>query len=181
MCWIQSWSCARRAHFLFRLLAIDYAPPPFLKKHNPSPPPENKSQQRSLKGRFMAGTVSSSGSSGGAARGSPFFSPVTPPRSPRCSSSPFTSCPVHLSSTSKSSTSSLVSSVPFLLPTAHTSLTLEARILHTTPPLPPLSRLTRFRMKSPERKSHSFTVPSSELVITKFLLNCRHVTALWCL
>lgn len=88
---------------------------------------------------------------------------------------------VHLSSTSKSSTSNLVSSVPFLLPTAHTSFTLEALILQTTPPLPPLSKLTRLRMKSPERRSHSFTVPSSELVITKFLLNWRHVTALWCL
>lgn len=84
-------------------------------------------------------------------------------------------------STSKSSTSSLVSSVPLRLPTAHTSLVLEARIRHTTPPLPPLSRVTRFRINSPVFRSHSLTVPSSELVMTKFLLNWRQVTALWCL
>lgn len=89
--------------------------------------------------------------------------------------------PFHFMSTSKSSTSSLVSSVPLRLPTAHTSLVLEARIRHTTPPLPPLSRVTRFRINSPVFRSHSFTVPSSELVMTKFLLNWRHVTALWCL
>lgn len=85
---------------------------------------------------------------------------------------------LHFMSTSKSSTSSFVSSVPFLLPTAHTSFVFEARIRHTTPPLPPLSNVTRFRINSPVFKSHSFTVPSSELVITKFLLNCKQVTAL---
>lgn len=85
---------------------------------------------------------------------------------------------LHFMSTSKSSTSSLVSSVPFRLPTAHTSFVFEALIRHTTPPLPPLSNVTRFRINSPVFKSHSFTVPSSELVITKFLLNCKQVTAL---
>lgn len=40
-----------------------------------------------------------------------------------------------LSSRSKSSTSSLVSSVPFLLPAAHTSRVSDARIRHTTPPV----------------------------------------------
>ena len=88
---------------------------------------------------------------------------------------------LHFMSTSKSSTSSLVSSVPFRLPTAHTSFVFEALIRHTTPPLPPLSNVTRFRINSPVFKSQSFTVPSSELVITKFLLNCKQVTALWCL
>ena len=85
------------------------------------------------------------------------------------------------SSTSKSRTSSLVSSVPFLLPTAQTSFVLLQRILHTTPPLPPLSSATKLRRKSPPRRSHIFTEPSSDDVITNFLLNCRHVTALWCL
>ena len=33
----------------------------------------------------------------------------------------------------------------------------------------------------PDLTSHSLTVPSSELVITNFLLNWRHVTADWCL
>lgn len=89
--------------------------------------------------------------------------------------------PPHFMSTSKSSTSSLVSSVPLRLPTAQTSLVLEALMRHTTPPLPPLSRVTRFRMNSPVFRSHNLTVPSSELVMTKFLLNWRHVTALWCL
>lgn len=88
---------------------------------------------------------------------------------------------LHFISTSKSNTSSFVSSVPFRLPTAHTSFVLEALIRHTTPPLPPLSNVTRFRINSPVFKSQSFTVPSSELVITKFLLNCKQVTALWCL
>lgn len=85
---------------------------------------------------------------------------------------------LHFISTSKSNTSSFVSSVPFRLPTAHTSFVLEALIRHTTPPLPPLSNVTRFRINSPVFKSQSFTVPSSELVITKFLLNCKQVTAL---
>ncbi len=91
------------------------------------------------------------------------------------------SSPLHFMSTSKSSTRSLVSSVPLRLPTAQTSLVLEARMRQTTPPLPPLSSVTRLRINSPVRRSHNFTVPSSELVMTKFLLNCRHVTALWCL
>lgn len=51
----------------------------------------------------------------------------------------------------------------------------------TTPPLPPLSSATRFRTNSPVFKSHNFTVPSSELVTTNLELNCRQVTALWCL
>ena len=86
-----------------------------------------------------------------------------------------------LSSTSKSSTMSLVSSVPLRLPTAHTSLVLLQRSRHTTPPLPPLSSDTRFRRNSPVFRSQILTVPSSEEVMTNFLLNCRHVTALWCL
>lgn len=85
------------------------------------------------------------------------------------------------SSTSKSNTSNFVSSVPFLLPTAQTSFVLLQRTRHTTPPLPPLSRVTRLRRNSPLLKSQIFTVPSSEEVITNFLLNCKHVTALWCL
>ena len=92
-----------------------------------------------------------------------------------------TACQSFCVSTSKSSTSSLVSSVPLRLPTAHTSLVWLARTRHTTPPLPPLSSVTRLRMNSPVCRSHSLTVPSSELVITNFLLNCRQVTALWCL
>lgn len=36
-------------------------------------------------------------------------------------------------------------------------------------------------MNSPVRTSHSLTVPSSEDVITKRLLDCRQVTADWCL
>lgn len=36
-------------------------------------------------------------------------------------------------------------------------------------------------MNSPVLTSHSMTVPSSELVITKRELNCKHVTADWCL
>lgn len=60
-------------------------------------------------------------------------------------------------------------------------MTLTNLILHTTPPDPPDSSATKFRMNSPVLTSHNFTVPSSELVITKRLLNCRHVTAEWCL
>ena len=57
----------------------------------------------------------------------------------------------HLESwTSKSRTKSLVSSVPFRDPTAQTSLVELARIRHTTPPLPPLSRATKSRMNSPK-------------------------------
>ena len=85
------------------------------------------------------------------------------------------------SRTSKSRTSSFVSSVPLRLPTAHTSFVLLHRIRHTTPPLLPLSSATRLRRNSPVRKSQIFTVPSSLDVITNVLLNCRHVTALWCL
>lgn len=84
-------------------------------------------------------------------------------------------------STSKSSTKSFVSSVPLRLPTAHTNLVSLPRMRHTTPPEPPLSKATRFLMNSPVRTSHSFTVPSSDDVITKRLLNCRQVTADWCL
>lgn len=50
-------------------------------------------------------------------------------------------------------------------------------ILQTTPPDPPESNETRFLINSPVLTSHSFTVPSSELVMTKLELNCRHVTA----
>lgn len=84
-------------------------------------------------------------------------------------------------STSKSRTNNLVSSVPFLLPTAQTNFVSLARILQTTPPDPPESRATKLRMNSPVFTSHNLTVPSSEDVITKFLLNWRHVTADWCL
>ena len=86
-----------------------------------------------------------------------------------------------LSSTSKSNTISLVSSVPFRLPTAQTSLVFEHRSRQTTPPLPPESSVTKFLRNSPVLRSQIFTVPSSEDVMTNFLLNCRHVTALWCL
>lgn len=85
------------------------------------------------------------------------------------------------SSASKSNTISFVSSVPLRLPTAHTSLVLLQRTRHTTPPLPPLSRATKLRRKSPVRRSQILTVPSSDDVMTNFLLNCKHVTALWCL
>ena len=54
--------------------------------------------------------------------------------------------------TSKSKTKSLVSSVPFLEPTAHTSFVELARILQTTPPDPPLSKATRSRINSPENR-----------------------------
>ena len=60
----------------------------------------------------------------------------------------------HLESwTSKSRTKSLVSSVPFRDPTAQTSLVEFARILHTTPPLPPLSKATKSRMNSPKNNN----------------------------
>jgi hypothetical protein len=55
------------------------------------------------------------------------------------------------------------------------------RTRHTTPPLPPLSNATRFLRNSPVFKSQIFTVPSSDEVITNFLLNCKQVTALECL
>lgn len=86
-----------------------------------------------------------------------------------------------LISASKSSTNNFVSSVPFRLPTAHTNFVSLALIRHTTPPEPPLSNATKLRMNSPVRTSHSFTVPSSDEVITNRLLNCRQVTADWCL
>lgn len=54
-------------------------------------------------------------------------------------------------------------------------------ILQTTPPEPPDSNVTKLRMNSPVRTSHSFTVPSSDDVITNRELNCKHVTADWCL
>ena len=60
----------------------------------------------------------------------------------------------HLESwTSKSRTKSLVSSVPFRDPTAQTSLVELARILQTTPPLPPLSKATKSRMNSPKNNN----------------------------
>merc|ERR1719234_2138843 len=87
----------------------------------------------------------------------------------------------HLTSASKSNTRSLVSSVPFLEPTAHTSLVGLERILQTTPPEPPESRATKSRINSPVLTSQSLTVPSSLLVTTNLLLNWRQVTADWCL
>lgn len=89
--------------------------------------------------------------------------------------------PLVSAATSKSKTNNFVSSVPFRLPTAQTNLVFEHLTRQTTPPLPPLSSDTRFRRKSPVLRSQIFTVPSSEDVITNFLLNCKHVTALWCL
>lgn len=101
-------------------------------------------------------------------------------------------------STSKSNTINLVSSVPLREPTAQinfVSLALRKQngmlilihhlkedshsylIRHTTPPDPPDSSATRFRMNSPVFTSHNLTVPSSELVMTNRELNCRHVTA----
>jgi hypothetical protein len=85
------------------------------------------------------------------------------------------------SSTSKSNTNSFVSSVPLRLPTAHTSFVFEHRSLQTTPPEPPESSRTRSRTNSPVRTDHSFTVPSSDEVTAKRRLNCKQVTALWCL
>lgn len=61
----------------------------------------------------------------------------------------------HLLSISKSRTSSLVSSVPLRLPTAHTRRVSSARILQTTPPLPPLSKETKLRINSPSFFFHS--------------------------
>lgn len=51
----------------------------------------------------------------------------------------------------------------------------------TTPPDPPDSSDTKLRINSPVLTSHNLTVPSSELVTTKRELNCRQVTADWCL
>ena len=65
----------------------------------------------------------------------------------------------HLESwTSKSRTKSLVSSVPFRDPTAQTSLVELARILQTTPPLPPLSKATKSRMNSPKNNNITINV-----------------------
>lgn len=44
-------------------------------------------------------------------------------------------------------------------------------ILQTTPPEPPESKATKFRINSPVRTSHNLTVPSSDDVITKRELN----------
>lgn len=87
-----------------------------------------------------------------------------------------------LTSASKSRTSSLVSSVPFLEPTAHTSLVGLDRILHTTPPEPPESRATRSLMNSPEDRKYD---EESRLIIgncwLKFWhLTCPHVPQLDC-
>ena len=66
---------------------------------------------------------------------------------------------IHLESTaSKSSTRSLVSSVPLRDPTAQTNLVALARIRHTTPPLPPLSNATRSRINSPAKIKISLIV-----------------------
>lgn len=48
---------------------------------------------------------------------------------------------------------------------------------HTTPPEPPLPKAIKLRMNSPVLTSHNLTVPSSELVMTNRVLNCKHVTA----
>lgn len=48
---------------------------------------------------------------------------------------------------------------------------------HTTPPDPPESNVTKFRINSPVRTSQSLTVPSSDDVITNRELNCKQVTA----
>lgn len=61
-------------------------------------------------------------------------------------------------STSKSKTKTLVSSVPLRLPTAQTSLVSLARIRHTTPPAPPLSRATRFLTNSPVNAPYIHTI-----------------------
>ena len=63
---------------------------------------------------------------------------------------------MELTSASKSNTRSFVSSVPFLEPTAHTSLVGLERILQTTPPEPPESRATRSRINSPRNVKMKF-------------------------
>ena len=75
---------------------------------------------------------------------------------------------IHLfeSETSKSKTRSLVSSVPFLDPTAQTSLVALARILQTTPPLPPLSSATRSRINSPEKIMNKQSVKNNKIIFT---------------
>lgn len=56
-----------------------------------------------------------------------------------------------------------------------------AHILYLNWPFPPLSRFTRFLTNSPVLRSQSLTLPSSLLVTTKLSVNCKLVTALWCL
>ena len=46
--------------------------------------------------------------------------------------------------------------MPFRDPTAHTNFVEFARIRHTTPPLPPLSKATRSRINSPEKFFNKF-------------------------
>ena len=48
-------------------------------------------------------------------------------------------------------------------------------------PEPWLCRATRSLTQAPVRRSHSFTVPSSELDRTRPRQNWRQVTADWCL
>lgn len=60
-------------------------------------------------------------------------------------------------------------------------MSIAYRIFHTTPPDPPDSSVTKFRINSPVRTSHNFTVPSSDDVMTKRESNCKQVTADWCL
>lgn len=48
-------------------------------------------------------------------------------------------------------------------------------------PDPQLCSATMSRSQAPVCRSHSLTVPSSELDKTRPLQNCRHVTADWCL
>lgn len=78
---------------------------------------------------------------------------------------------------SKSSTKSLVISVPFRDPTAQTSLVSDALILQTTPPFRRESNDTKSRICRPVSDDHSFTVPSSEEVIINRPLYCNDVTA----
>ena len=65
---------------------------------------------------------------------------------------------MELTSASKSNTRSFVSSVPFLEPTAHTSLVGLERILQTTPPEPPESKATRSRINSPRHVKMKFSL-----------------------
>ena len=59
-----------------------------------------------------------------------------------------------------------VESVPFLDPTAQTSLVALARILQTTPPLPPLSSATRSRINSPEKIMNKQSVKNNKIIFT---------------
>lgn len=56
---------------------------------------------------------------------------------------------IYSSSNAKFKINKAVSSVPFLLPIAQTSLVFEALILQTTPPEPPDGNETRLRINSP--------------------------------